>query len=149
MTSLSSCKRVDESVDDGKSFVHFNMQMAQMGFYRSEFLENIFESINSSEAMEKAITVNDIIKSGIMELSSIGSTNSYIVEKHEMIQSTPQEENIRNRRLCKNALIAIFRLDYLMDINFPEYKGVRLKRSIKTKLSSINKEECFVRVKYK
>ena len=119
----------------GRSFVFFNTFMATVGHYRSDFLRDIFETVNSSAELKEAHNLDDIIKGGIITLSRIGP--KYGVEDYQ----AQWKKEALTLNDYQGALASLAQLDCLMEINFPEYQDIRLDINIKRKLLSLERRE--------
>lgn len=137
MTAIGVHNKYRETFKFGKSFVFFNEFMATLGYYRSDFVRDIFEKVNSSVELKEADTLEDITKSGILTISGIGPYTA----KHGISQSFLINEFKLSRSSYQGALASIAKLDCLLEINFPEYQGIRLERNIKRKLLSLLRKQ--------
>jgi hypothetical protein len=126
-------KTFKSSVFAGRSFIMFNTHMAYMGYYTPEILSYVFEMANSSSELRSAQNFWDVMQSGTRTLSLIGSMPYNLQNNNRQIQNEAKKNSMQNQ----SASAAIFLLDCLVEINCPQYQGIRLDHNIRTNLSTL------------
>ena len=134
-TPFHSVKR---SAINGRSVVEFNNYMSYMGYYIPETLNYLFETANLSSELHSARTFKDVMQSGTLAISRIGSKyHPFKISPNRLLARDVYTEATENIMQNQNALSDIWLLDSLVEINFPQYQGIRLDPTIKNSLSTL------------
>ena len=125
---------------NGRSFVQFNANMANMGYHNPLALNDIFGTVNTSSELKEAKYFEDVMKSGILTLSRIATVYDERLVNNDINNKGIKMAARYDTRLYLGALATVFQLDCLVETNLPEYKGIRLNQHMRHKLSKLNSE---------
>ena len=124
-------------VNNAVQFIFFNQCLANMGYFCTEYLNRIFEVVNSSPELDSSETTEEILTNGVASISCIGDMNVRNHFHKKSFQKKIKEQVSHDAALMRGAVSKIFYLDCMIEICVPKYKGVRLKESLKHKLSKL------------
>ena len=124
-------------VSNGVHFIFFNTCLTNMGYFCTEYLNRIFEVVNSSPELDASETTEEILRNGVKAISCIGDETVRNCFKHVSFQRMVDKAVSHDAALMRGAISKIFYLDCMIEIGVPQYKGIRLKESLRQKLSKL------------
>ena len=124
-------------VNWGRNLINFCTHMATLGYYDENLVNHILRAANTSKIFQHARSLEDTMRSGIKLLVDITTRWDKELDKNHMLNRYVEKELRSNHMLNQGALAAIFQLDCLVDINFPDYKGERLDEKTRQILSCL------------